>query len=185
MIKPTRDQFRSFSTSRGTSILKAGEYTFLAILLVIGTFVRLFFLIAQSMPRFDPWRHLLLVENLRAGRGFTLFAGQPYIWYPLFWHGFAALMLRALDLDRRWEADFVFERYTLEKVLAGASSAGDLTAFFRGRGVTHLIVNTAQLRARVGGLEAAERALFDEFLASRTDPVTISGDYGIYQDFPQ
>jgi len=41
-------------------------------------------------------------------------------------------------LDRRWEADFVFERYTLEKVLAGASSAGDLTAFFRGRGVTHL-----------------------------------------------
>lgn len=24
-------------------------------------------------------------------------------------------------LDRRWEADFVFERYTLEKVLAGAA----------------------------------------------------------------
>jgi len=84
-------------------------------------------------------------------------------------------------LDRRWEADFVFERYTLEKVLAGASSAGDLTAFFRGRGVTHLMVNTAPLRARVGGLEAAERALFDEFLASHTDPVTISGDYGIYR----
>ena len=84
-------------------------------------------------------------------------------------------------LDRRWEADFVFERYTLEKVLAGASSAGDLTAFFRGRGVTHLMVNTAPLRARVGGLEAAERVLFDEFLASRTDPVTISGDYGFYR----
>jgi len=86
-----------------------------------------------------------------------------------------------LGLDPRWEADFVFERYTLEKVLAGASSAGDLTAFFRGRGVTHLMVNTAPLRARVGGLEAAERALFDEFLASCTDPVTISGDYGIHR----
>ena len=84
-------------------------------------------------------------------------------------------------LDRRWEADFVFERYTLEKVLAGASSAGDLTVFFRGRGVTYLMVNTAPLRARVGGLEAAERALFDEFLASRTDPVMISGDYGLYR----
>ena len=164
-----------------TSILKAGEYTFLAILLVIGTFVRLFFLSAQSMPRFDPWRHLLLVENLRAGRGFMLFAGQPYIWYAPFWHGFAALMPRAFDLDRRWEADFVFERYTLEKVLAGAASAEDLTAFFRGRGVTHLRVNAGPLYAPVGGLEVAERSLLEEFLASRTDSVTISGDYGLYR----
>jgi hypothetical protein len=67
-------------------------------LMAVGTVARLFFLNAQAIPRFDPWRHLLLVENLRAGRGFTLFAGQPYIWYPPFWHVLAALMPKALGL---------------------------------------------------------------------------------------
>lgn len=43
--------------------------------LAIGVGLRLLFLGVQGLPRFDPWRHLLLVENLRAGRGFTLFAG--------------------------------------------------------------------------------------------------------------
>jgi len=72
----------------------------MTILLVCGAVVRLLYLDAQGLPRFDPWRHLLLVENLRGGRGFTLFAGQPYFWYPPFWHGFAALMPRALGLDQ-------------------------------------------------------------------------------------
>lgn len=132
MIKPTRDQFRSPSNSRGTSILKAGEYTFLAILLVIGTFVRLFFLSAQSMPRFDPWWHLLLVENLRAGRGFTLFVGQPYIWCPPFWHGLAALMPRALGLDQlaalfsllSIPLTYVFARVGAKMSVGGAGVAG-------------------------------------------------------------
>lgn len=30
-------------------------------------------------------------------------------------------------------------------------------------------------------LETAEFALFDEFLAARADPVTKSGDYGLYR----
>ncbi len=76
------------------------DLVLLAILMAVGAAIRLYFLSAQGIPRFDPWRHLLLVENLRAGRGFTLFAGQPYIWYPPFWHGFAALMPRALGLDQ-------------------------------------------------------------------------------------
>ena len=124
--------------NRELAKLEPRDYAIMLILMAVGATARLFFLNTQGIPRFDPWRHLLLVENLRAGRGFTLFEGQPYIWYPPFWQSFAALMPRALGLDPRWEADFVFERYTLEKVLAGASSAGDLTAFFRGRGVTHL-----------------------------------------------
>ena len=80
--------------------LDSRDYAALLILLAVGAIVRLLFNGAQTIPRFDPWRHLLLVENLRAGRGFTLFAGQPYIWYPPFWHGFAALMPRALGLDQ-------------------------------------------------------------------------------------
>ena len=74
------------------------DITLLIILLISGVVTRLIFTAAQGLPRFDPWRHLLLVENLRAGKGFTLFAGQPYLWYPPFWHAFAALMPRALGL---------------------------------------------------------------------------------------
>jgi len=86
--------------NRESSKLKIRDYALMAILLAVGAAARLFFLDAQVIPRFDPWRHLLLVENLRAGRGYTLFAGQPYIWYPPFWHGFAAMMPRALGLGQ-------------------------------------------------------------------------------------
>jgi len=52
--------------------LETRDYMIMAIVLVFGTAARLFFLGIQSIPRFDPWRHPLLVENLRAGRGFNL-----------------------------------------------------------------------------------------------------------------
>ena len=84
-------------------------------------------------------------------------------------------------LDRRWEGDFVFERYTLEKALAGATSAGDVEAFFRGRGVTHLMINTSPLYAPGSGLEAREKALFEEFLASRVTPLATQGAFGLYR----
>lgn len=48
------------------------DYAIIAILMAIGAAVRLLFLSAQCILRFDSWRHLLLVENLRAGRGLTL-----------------------------------------------------------------------------------------------------------------
>lgn len=86
--------------NRNKPELESRDYIYVVILLLIGSALRIFFLHAYGIPRFDPWRHLLLVENLRAGRGFTLFAGQPYIWYPPFWHGFAALMPRALGLGQ-------------------------------------------------------------------------------------
>ena len=87
---------------------------------------------AQGIPRFDPWRHLLLVENLRAGRGFTLFAGQPYIWYPPFWHGLAALMPKALGLAQlsaifsmlTIPLTYVFARVGAKIGAAGAAVAG-------------------------------------------------------------
>ena len=108
------------------------DYRTMAVLLAIGAAARLFFLGAQGLPRFDPWRHLLLVENLRAGRGFTLFAGQPYIWYPPFWHGFAALMPRALGLDQlaallsllTIPLVYIFARLGAKMSLVGAGIAG-------------------------------------------------------------
>ena len=112
--------------------LEICDYVIIAVLLAVGAGARLFFLNAQGIPRFDPWRHLLLVENLRAGRGFTLFASQSYIWYPPFWHGFAALMPRAFGLDQlaalfsllTIPLTYVFARFGARMSAVGAGVAG-------------------------------------------------------------
>lgn len=59
---------------------------------VVALVVRLAFTALQGLPPADPWRHLLLVERLREGLGYTLFDGQPYLWYPPVWHPIAALL---------------------------------------------------------------------------------------------
>ena len=65
------------------------------LVLLLAAFTRIGYLGLTELPRFDPWRHLKLVGNIRAGRGFTLFDGQPYIWHhPLWYHLCAALPSR-------------------------------------------------------------------------------------------
>ena len=54
--------------------------------------VRIAYLALTELPRFDPWRHLKLVENIRAGHGFTLFDGQPYIWHHPAWYYLSAAL---------------------------------------------------------------------------------------------
>jgi hypothetical protein len=54
--------------------------------------VRAAYLAAAGLPYSDPWRHLLLLANVRDGAGFTLFAGQPYIWYSPVWYHVAAAL---------------------------------------------------------------------------------------------
>ena len=67
--------------------------------------LRVAYLLALEFPTFDPWRHLQLVQNLRDGVGFTLFDGQPYIWYQPPWYlrlsGQAQGSLRAQRTRRR------------------------------------------------------------------------------------
>jgi hypothetical protein len=60
--------------------------------LLAGALARILFLAFTELPRFDPWRHLKLVENLRAGRGFTLFDGQPYLWHHPAWYRLCAAL---------------------------------------------------------------------------------------------
>lgn len=60
-----------------------------AVLLLSGV-LRFLFAWGTDTPSADPWRHMALVRNLREGRGFTLFAGQPYIWYGPLWYWLAA-----------------------------------------------------------------------------------------------
>jgi len=51
-----------------------------------GLVARLAYLAFLDVAPYDPWRHLQLLDNLRAGLGFTLFDGQPYLWYSPVWH---------------------------------------------------------------------------------------------------
>jgi hypothetical protein len=66
--------------------------------LLLGAVLRIAFALRAGLPAFDPWRHLQLVENLRAGRGFTLFDGQPYVWYSPVWYWIGALLPRGSGL---------------------------------------------------------------------------------------
>lgn len=70
----------------------------LGALLVLGAVLRLVYLLRMELPVFDPWRHLQLVDNLRAGLGFTLFDGQPYIWYSPAWYYLCAALPRSVGL---------------------------------------------------------------------------------------
>lgn len=61
-----------------------------AALFLLAAAIRFLFAGAMELPSGDPWRHMALVRNIREGRGFTLFAGQPYIWYSPLWYYLAA-----------------------------------------------------------------------------------------------
>ncbi|MFQ5671168.1 MAG: hypothetical protein ACE5HD_11725 [Acidobacteriota bacterium] len=62
----------------------------LVLVTAVGAVLRAIFVFQMALPRFDPWRHLQLIRNLQAGRGFTLFDAQPYIWYTPLWYTLAA-----------------------------------------------------------------------------------------------
>jgi hypothetical protein len=47
--------------------------------------------------------------------------------------------------------------------------------------VTHLMINTGPLFAPAGGLEAREKAFFEEFLASCAVPLATQGAIGLYR----
>jgi hypothetical protein len=67
--------------------------------LALGLLVRAVYLYLTELPPYDPWRHLLLVRNIREGAGFTLFDGQPYFWYSPVWYYLCAVLPRGWGMD--------------------------------------------------------------------------------------
>jgi len=61
-------------------------------LFALALAVRMVFVAQMEIPPFDPWRHLALIRNLRDGTGFTLFDGQPYLWYGPTWYYLCAAL---------------------------------------------------------------------------------------------
>jgi hypothetical protein len=60
---------------------------------------RAWYVAAMELAPYDPWRHLLLVDNLRQGGGFSLFVDQPYIWYQPLWYLLCSLAPAAIGPD--------------------------------------------------------------------------------------
>jgi len=77
------------------SMRTRGDRAALLALLLLSASIRTFYLHAMDLPASDPWRHLALVRNIRAGLGMTLYEGQPFIWYAPGWHALLAAMPRA------------------------------------------------------------------------------------------
>jgi hypothetical protein len=88
--KPLYDSVQ-FMNSPTALTERARHLLSLAALLALAAIIRFRFLASMDVSEFDPWRHLTLIDNLRAGVGFTLFDGQPYIWYNSLWYRLAAL----------------------------------------------------------------------------------------------
>ncbi|MEW6072480.1 MAG: hypothetical protein AB1726_07805 [Planctomycetota bacterium] len=76
----------------------------LASLFAVALAVRVGYVLVLDVPIFDPWRHLALIRNVREGAGFTLFAGQPYIWYASLWYRLCALFPASVGPE--WIAAF-------------------------------------------------------------------------------
>ena len=66
---------------------------------LLAALLRVAYVGLTELAPYDPWRHLMLVENLRLGNGFTLFEGQPYLWYQPPWYALCALFPRAIGPD--------------------------------------------------------------------------------------
>ena len=73
---------------------RKSSFRAVGLLLAVAAMVRMAFLLRMELPVFDPWRHLKLLQNLRAGRGFTLFDSQPYLWYVPLWYRLCAALPR-------------------------------------------------------------------------------------------
>ncbi len=72
------------------------DWLALGITSLAGALIRVAYVLALEISPYDPWRHLTLIRNLRSGAGFTLFDGQPYIWYQPPWYWLNAMLPETL-----------------------------------------------------------------------------------------
>ena len=63
---------------------------------LLSLLMRAAYIYATDFPALDPWRHAALIKNILDGKGFTLFAGSPYIWYSPLWYYPAAWLGKLL-----------------------------------------------------------------------------------------
>jgi len=62
-----------------------------------------------------------------------------------------------------WRSDYTFEHYRLERALVDAAGPGEVAAYFRDQGITHLMIDE-QLTLSLDALAPCEGRLMVEFL---------------------
>ena len=90
---------RPTAAAAGSDRLDRYDLLSLGGLTLLGGLLRAAYLTLLEVPLYDPWRHLLLVRNLRDGLGFTLFDGQPYLWYSPLWYQICAALPRGVGME--------------------------------------------------------------------------------------
>ncbi len=84
--------------------MRSREGWWIAAAMLIGAVVRIAYVANLEVSKYDPWRHLALIRNLRDGAGFTLFGDQTYLFYQSPWYRMAALFPESLRTE--WVAAF-------------------------------------------------------------------------------
>jgi hypothetical protein len=84
-------------------------------------------------------------------------------------------------LNGRWRADFVFERYQLENFLEKTDQPEQLAAFFKSRGITHLMMDENFLASPQTGLAPDSLRRFRDFIIQFSAPLIRYESYGFYR----
>jgi len=102
----------------------------------------------------------IAAANRLLGPGDRLFLVNGYTWgYYYDMPGDGSMT----PFPNGWRGDYTFGHYRLERALTAATSPGDVVAFFRDMGITHLLVNEFATFEE-NGLGPAERRRFIDFM---------------------
>ncbi|MBI4431434.1 MAG: glycosyltransferase family 39 protein [Candidatus Omnitrophica bacterium] len=82
-------------------------------------------------------------------------------------------------LDCSWRADFIFERWWLEKALELNANTSEFHAALRSREITHILLDTEFIRSDLWGLEGKGRERFQKLLTARSFEVSQSGPFSL------
>ncbi len=84
-------------------------------------------------------------------------------------------------LDVPVRADFVFERYNLDRVLAAAPSVAGVVDFFKRNGISHLLMDEGFVLSPEWGLEPGQREIFQDFLTRHAESLVRDRNFVLYR----
>jgi hypothetical protein len=84
-------------------------------------------------------------------------------------------------LDMPVRADFVFERYRLDRALENSLSVETVSDFFKSQNISHLLIDEGFVFSPEWGMPAGHQAVFRQFLARQARPVFRDSRYVLYR----
>ncbi len=84
-------------------------------------------------------------------------------------------------LNCRWRADFIFERFQLDRFMEKNPDPGEVLEFFKSRGITHLLVNESFIASEKWGMPPTQLKIFQDFLSQHAAPLMRDRNYALYR----